>query len=212
MIRGNHPVRSFAIVVLVIASMLGMLPAASAQGNSEAAHACQGEGYLTLVGINGETFDNVGQCVRFAAQGGVFDDGTDVLAAQIVVPAGFSVTFSNHKLAACNGLTSGYSFDGGVTIVPLASKPATSCQGGDTFFFDPVTIGPVADDSVLVVYLTDTSCGVSYGSDGDHARVIAMAPVYEVDIADAGSGCNRAGIPVTFSGDGNLSVTVTVHP
>jgi hypothetical protein len=201
------------LVVLILS--LALVPfAASAQGNSQAAHACQGDGYLSLVGVGGETFANVGQCVRFAAQGGQFADGTDVLEGTIVIPKDFSFTLSNQVLAACNALSYGYSLNGGA-IQMLGSKAATGCVGGDTFYFDPVTIGPMAEDSVLVLHLTDQTCGASYDSDGDHARVVVSAPVYDVDIADGGPGCTIVNSPWphgVLGYEGNLSLTVTVHP
>ncbi len=43
--------------------------AASAQGNSEAAQSCQGEGYLNYTDANGNAFKNAGQCASYAAQG-----------------------------------------------------------------------------------------------------------------------------------------------
>jgi hypothetical protein len=192
-------------IALIIACALVPF-SAGAQGASEAAHACQGEGYLTLVGVNGETFANVGQCVRFAAQGGQFADGTDVLEGTIVIPAGFSATFSNQVLAACNGLTYGYSINGGA-VQPLGDK----AEGCATIPLADVILGPVASDSVLVFYLTDTTCGATYDSDGFHARVIETAPVYEVDLADGGPGCGIVDSAWTGTTEGNLSITVTVH-
>ena len=40
-------------------------------GNSEAAKACQNNGYLNVQAPDGTLFRNVGQCVNFVAQGGV---------------------------------------------------------------------------------------------------------------------------------------------
>jgi hypothetical protein len=197
------------LIVAILALVLVPF-SAGAQGNSQAAHACQGEGYLSLVGVGGETFRNVGQCVRFAAQGGQFADGTDVLEGTIVIPKDFSFTLSGQVLGACNALSYGYGLNGG-PIIPLGSKTA----GCDTVGFDNVTIGPVAADSVLVFYLIDLSCGPTYDSDGNHARVVETAPVYEVDIADAGYGCGISNLPwphADLGNEGNLSVTVTVHP
>jgi len=41
-------------------------------GNSDAALACQNGGYLTLNRSDGSAFKNVGDCVSYAAHGGVF--------------------------------------------------------------------------------------------------------------------------------------------
>jgi hypothetical protein len=188
------------LVVLMLTLTLVPL-SARAQGNSDAAHACQGDGYLYMAGTNGETFGNVGQCVRFAAQGGKFAEGA------IVVPAGFSVTFSSQVLSACNELSFGYSLNGG-GIQYLGSKGA----GCTTIPLPDVTVGPVGSGSVLVIYLTDVTCGMTYGSDGFHARVGGAAPVFSVDLADSGPGCGIANQPWTGSTAGNLSLMVSIHP
>jgi hypothetical protein len=53
---------------------LGVVPhgvaLAATGGNSDAAHACQQGGYLTLQGSDGTTFKNEGDCVSYAARGG----------------------------------------------------------------------------------------------------------------------------------------------
>src|SRR5687767_4528130 len=77
-------------------------------GNSAAAHACQQGGYVNLFRLDGTGFVNTGDCVSYAAQGGVFV--TRVTA-----------TFSNILFAACNNLTIGYEIGGVMTDV--ASKP-----------------------------------------------------------------------------------------
>lgn len=209
----NRQVIGFQRCLMVVLMALVMVPGAitaSAQGNSAAAHACQGEGYFTLVGVNGETFANAGQCVRFAAQGGAFADGTDVLEGTIVIPAGFSATLSNVQVSACNTLSFAYSLNGGVPTSLGGNVGCNNVMLGD------VVIGPVIVDSVLVLYLTDHSCGNTvYDSDGNHARVIETAPVYEVDIADAANGCWLQSTDWPYAEDlsraGNLSVTVTVY-
>jgi hypothetical protein len=40
-------------------------------GNSEAAKACQGGGFQTMEGADGAAFTNAGECVSYAAKGGV---------------------------------------------------------------------------------------------------------------------------------------------
>lgn len=51
-----------------------------APGNSEAAHACQQDGYLTLAPAESpdEPFENTGDCVSYAAQGGELVDAEGV--------------------------------------------------------------------------------------------------------------------------------------
>ncbi|MDQ3524587.1 MAG: thrombospondin type 3 repeat-containing protein [Chloroflexota bacterium] len=81
--KWRDQVRRFVVVVVTLFSMTAVVPmAASAQGNSEAAHLCQRGGWAELQGTAGETFANQGDCVRYVATGGVFDrddDGDGVL-------------------------------------------------------------------------------------------------------------------------------------
>ena len=39
-------------------------------GNSEAAKACQKDGYLSVQGSDGQTFKNAGECIAYVAKGG----------------------------------------------------------------------------------------------------------------------------------------------
>jgi hypothetical protein len=125
----------------------------------------------------------------------------------IVVPAGGSVTFSGATFRACNALAYGYSIDGGAPV-QLGSKAAV-CT---TISLPDQTVGPSANAVVLRVYLQDVGCGVTYQSDGNHAITQATPSGHQVDIADAGSGCNRANVPVSFTPPGNLSVELIVSP
>jgi hypothetical protein len=59
----------YALVVMLTLFTGAQL--AGAQGNSGAAHACQDGGWEDLRGTFGETFANQGECVRYAAHGGV---------------------------------------------------------------------------------------------------------------------------------------------
>ena len=200
--------RSFAIQQRVLVLMLALLMApftVSAQGNSDAAHACQGDGYMWLAGTDGETFRNVGQCVSYAARGGTFAAGA------IVVPAGYSVTFSDQVLAGCNALTFGYTLSSGVSEV-LGTKATTGCHGADTYRFDGTTLGPFTESAVLVIFLNDDDCRASYRSDSFHGRVEGSTPQFFVDIADAGPNCTLGGSVWNGPGEGNLSLTVTIHP
>ena len=180
------------ILSAVVLMLFVVSPSAAAQdgGNSDAAHLCQKGGYADLVGTNGETFENTGQCVSFAAQGGAFATG-------IVVPVGQMVTFASPTLAACHATSYGYSVNGVDT--QLAQKP-DDCE---TTTFGDQTVGPFATAVVLRVYLTDETCGATYYSDGDHARVSSSNLI---TIADAGPGCTIMNSPWTNSGSGNFRV------
>ena len=188
----------------LFAAMLVAMTAGTALaggGNSAAAHACQKGGYLGLVGSGGETFRNTGECVSFAAHGGTFATG-------IIVPAGWTVTFDDPTLSACNELTWGYSVGSG--DVPLGGKP----YGCTTETQADSTVGPFATAVVLRVFLTDHTCGnTTYYSDGDHAIVTPTSPTsWAVDIADAGGFCEIQNLPAVFVPPGNLSVDVVINP
>jgi hypothetical protein len=73
-------------------------------------------------------------------------------------------------------------------------------------------VGPFPTAVVLTVDLEDVTCGATYASDGNHARVISTPPIHEVDIADGGPGCNRVNDPWEISTAGNLSVQVVITP
>lgn len=213
MIVSQGQFRRFVVIVLMLLSLMAFLPSiAAAQGNSEAARACQDGGYANLVGAGGETFANTGECVRFAANGGVFADGTDVLEGAIVVPAGYSVSYSS-TLSACNALVFGYSASDGTGAI-LDSIAAGECWSSGPSSASG-TIGPFMSDVVFTVYLTDETCGVTFDSNdtiSGHVVVTETAPTYQVDIADGGYYCERTGTISGFALPGNLSVTLQVHP
>ena len=190
------------IGLITLAALVALLATAkSGRSNSAAAHACQKGGYLGLVGVNGETFRNVGACVSFAAHGGKFATG-------IIVPKGHTATFDDPTWSACNALAWGYTTGG--SNVQLGTK-AYGCT--DTPVVDPdVTVGPFPTAVVLRVYLQDDTCSSSvYYSDGDHAHVTPTGVrKYQVDIADAGGFCERQTTPADFTGPGNFSVGVVI--
>lgn len=187
------------LVGLCFMLVSGSQSAMAQEGNSDAAHACQKGGYAALVGTGGETFRNAGQCASFVARGGTFATG-------IIVPAGQTVTFNDPAFSACNALVYGYTVQGSST--QLGSKPA----GCANIALGDVTIGPFPTAVILTVYLEDQTCGATYASDGNHALVVSSPPVYQVDIADGGPGCNRVNSPVSGFTAGNLSVDVIINP
>jgi len=201
--------------MLATAVLLGAAPVAAADpgGNSSAAHACQQGGYLSLVGSDGTTFDNVGACVSFAAHGGTFAKG-------IVVPAGQVATLSNAHwaLTPCDRLTYGYQLNLGA-LVPLASKPVGCFNAAVA----GATIGPFPTATLLRIFLTDTgtgipasggSCNYTFFSDGVHALVTGTNP-YTVDIRDSffcQLGPTQPYVPYqpSAAGLGNISLIVTI--
>lgn len=62
---------ALAVAALLAAMLLPAIASAEPSATSEAAHLCQQGGYLTLTRQDGTPFTNVGDCVSYAAQGGV---------------------------------------------------------------------------------------------------------------------------------------------
>lgn len=172
-----------------------------AQGNSGAAQSCKQGGYTALVGSGGETFANTGECVNFAARGGTFATG-------IIIPAGKTTTLA-FATSACNALAFGYSASNGANT-QLGSK-AEACPGGQTT--GATTIGPFPTAVILTLYMTDVSCGATFDSNGNHARVVSSPPNYRVDFADGGFDCGLVNAPVdlTDGRHGNLRVEVVIN-
>lgn len=180
-----------AAIAVALVAAAGASSGAQADDNSDAAHACQKGGFLTLVRADGSTFRNAGDCVSYAAEGGELR------------PATATATLSAITLSADNQLTVGYEL-GGVAHV-IGTKPAF----GRTVTLPDVTVGPFPTGTPLRIFLTDDTCGATYFSDGDHARVVGENP-YEIDIADAGPGCSIMTSPWLGTSEGNLSLRLSV--
>ena len=202
--------RFASAAIVAIALLFGATSVARADqgGNSAAAHACQQDGYLSLVGSDGTTFDTVGACVSYAAHGRTFAEG-------IIIPAGHVATLADAhwSMGPCDALTYGYQLNTG-PLVPLASKPY-NCFLPPSVPVDGATIGPVQTATLLRIFLTDTgtgtSCNYTFFSDGPHALVIGANP-YTVDIRDSffcTSGPTEPLAP-TGPGGGNISLVVTI--
>jgi hypothetical protein len=207
--------RVAALLATLVLFGAGAEAGADPGGNSDAAHACQQGGYLSMVGSDGTTFKNVGACVSHAAKGGTFATG-------IIIPAGQVATLVNPHwaLGPCDRLTWGYQLNLGA-LVPLGSKPV----GCFNATFPNTTIGPFATATLLRIFLTDTgtglpgsggSCDFTYFSDGVHALVTGTNP-YTVDIRDSFFCTLDPETPYTpyqpsAPGLGNISLVVSIAP
>jgi uncharacterized protein YjbI with pentapeptide repeats len=60
---------SLVLLLSMLVLPLATIAQGNSGGNSEAAKACQGEGYLAYTDVNGNAFKNAGQCTRYVAQG-----------------------------------------------------------------------------------------------------------------------------------------------
>lgn len=181
--------------------------AAPGGGNSDAAHACQQGGYLSMLGTGGETFTSAGECARFAARGGTFRTG-------IIIPAGQTATLSDARWTdgPCDALAFGYQIDFGANV-ELGRKPA-GC-GNPAIPGQPTVVGPFPTAVLLRVYLNDTGifrqCGYTVYSDGVRALVVGTNP-YDVSIKDSVNCSHGPDVPAHLSepGSGNLEVLVTI--
>lgn len=117
------------------------VPLAQAAGNSDAAHACQHGGYANLAGFgsNGQvfTFQNEGQCVSYAAHGGVF---TTPLPACTVTATSGCLTFNGITFPSAEGtgnsitLTGATSFDDACSgICQQSVLPNALATGGGAY-------------------------------------------------------------------------------
>jgi hypothetical protein len=206
---------ALGVLALVAAPLAGAKKPSpgSSPGNSGAAHKCQKGGYRSLVGADGTTFKNVGQCVRFRARGGQFATG-------IVIPAGKTATLSNAQFG-----------DALLPTAPLAPNTATNCPGDPLAYGYQVNlganvqvatggmgcqvrpgavIGPFPTAVLLRIWLTDFHAPVfTFYSDGNHATVVGSNPRL-VSIRDSFFGTITTGPLVPAPGDGNLNVVVTI--
>ena len=167
-------------------------------GNSEAARACKDGGFKSLVGTQGQTFDNQGQCVSYAVKGGTFASG-------IIIPKGHTATLTNARFAAFNALTYGYQLDFGANV-DVGSQE----EGGENQKTPDVTVGPFSTAELIRVFLTDDTCGFTFYSDGNHAEVTGSNP-FNVEINDGGAGCELPPSVERKDGSQNLVLTLTVN-
>jgi hypothetical protein len=78
-----------ALVCACVTLLSTSLTYADGPGNSDAARMCQQGGYLDYTRADGSPFRNVGECVSYAAQGGILRPKCGILSfTQDIVPAG----------------------------------------------------------------------------------------------------------------------------
>jgi hypothetical protein len=128
-----------------------------AAGNSDAAHACQQGGYLTLHRADGTTFANEGQCVSYAAH-----DGTIVgVSACTVTSTTGCLTFNNATLPATN--STGNPLSGGNTITLTGSTSFVNTCLGLCYFTYPTNPNSLATGGGTYVEQDSTGAVVSQG-------------------------------------------------
>jgi hypothetical protein len=206
---------ALAVFALVAAPLAGATKPApgTGPGNSGTAHTCQQGGYKSLVGANGTTFKNVGQCVRFRARGGQFATG-------LVIPAGKKATLSNaqfgdlvlptmplapNTVSNCPGdpLEYGYQLNMGAKVSVATGGQGCQAVAG-------AVVGPFPTAVLLRVWLTDHHDPVfTFFNDGNHATVVGSNPTL-VSMRDSFFGLITTDPLVPGPGDGNLNVVVTI--
>ncbi len=189
--------RFLAFLALSLLLFAGHAPTGVAQGNSDAAHACKQGGFTRLVGVDGETFTNSGQCASFVAQGGIFSAGMIIPARQVAT--------LDATLEACNALSWGYWTSNGAAGAGLAKESGCAQVSGGS-----LTVGPFASATILTISLADQTCGAAYDSYGNHAAVVQSGSGYLVNISDGGPGCGLVNEPAVPPGTANLRVVVTI--
>ena len=160
-------------------------------GNSDAAHACQDGGYANLFRTDGTGFANVGECVSYAAHGGV-------LARQL------TARFTNIFLTACNELS------WGVEVAGVVGGPLGGKAGGCFDTTNPDASVTYLSTQTIRVYLRDVSCGFMYFEGDNHSVVTGTNPA-DIKISDAGGFCESPPGDARPPGAlGNLNVTRTI--
>jgi len=118
-------------------------------GNSAAAHLCQNGGYRNLVRADGTGFRNVGDCVSYAAQGGVFGTGRIVYSLSV---SGTPIGDFGWSLATSEFITTTTTFtsflstssSAGCTISSVTiTNPASASPSVETSFSGPCEAGGV---------------------------------------------------------------------
>ena len=130
-----------ALAVSLVLPLVGGMGHVHAAGNSDAAHACQQGGYLTLTGIDSTgqpvTFANEGQCVGFVAHGGTI---VGINACTVTSTTG-CLTFNNAILPSMEGTGNTISLTGSTSFVDTCTSgdcvfstfPNTLATGGGTY-------------------------------------------------------------------------------
>jgi hypothetical protein len=134
-------------LVLAVAIALAMTTLLVGQiaigGNSDAAHACQQGGYLSLQGSDGTLFKNAGECTAFAAHGGTI---IGITAACSFVPGQSGcITFNGVAIREFDITTrtylsnATYTLTGSMTFSPIYIGSAPTAAGGGTYSFAGTT-------------------------------------------------------------------------
>ena len=163
-----------------------------------------GSGNDILVGGSGldELYGGSGNDTLYGTEMDYVLDGgsgrNDVILG--AVSATLYITFN-----ACHALSLGVFVDG--------VDHGLAAQLGCPSFPLPVVIPGVSSQSEMVFYLDDNTCDyVVFYSNGSHGLVVPTSTGLQVDINDAGGGCDFVDLPsVPVSGGGSASIQVVFN-
>lgn len=186
--------RSFALLIMNLAllSALALPATADPGGNAANAAKCEKGGYLDLTDAEGNAFENVGECVRYAAQG-----GTLVLTpcAEEALSAGYDPAAFN-LIAGTDG--DDYAIGGETFIGNLTFGPDLICGfgGNDHIFTLPSDDIFLGGDGIDDVY--NMTGGTFEGGSGDDMVEVVFGGTF-----NGGLGNDRPSVldGGTFNGD-----------
>jgi hypothetical protein len=164
--------------------------------NSDAAHACQKDGYQNLFRADGSGFKNAGECASYAAGGGRFATRQ-------------TATLENVVYSACDNLSLGYELDGVQHILE-------SVEPGCLIVFGANQTIHYLSSQTLRLFLRDDTCPLPDGGwifyeDGPHGLVVPLGPSqFQVEISDGGGPPVCAFPPEEPRLHPNLSLTKTI--
>jgi hypothetical protein len=207
-------VRTFVtlVAVLMIFGAGSVASLAAQDGTLAQVRDCRQLGWQTLARSDspGVSFQSQAECVTYGAQGGTIVD-----LAGIVIPAGATVTFTG-DLRGCNASTASWSASNG-SGGTFGSLPEMSSLWECGHYSNVVSInaqaGPFETAVVLVITLSDVTCGNAYTSNSDHANVTKTTTGYQVTILESGwdeERCSETGTRVVEPGSGNLNLEIVI--
>lgn len=186
--------RGLSVFVVVAAMGLLAVGAASGGGNSDAAHACQQNGYLNLHRSDGSSFKNTGDCVSYFAQNHTLPACTFTATSgcmtfdNVVVnnDAGQTLTLDGAFSinTTCNTLDPSTTCPTNPLVSPFASN--TYAAGGGTYVISDssgvieqgtLTVGPTASfpTGLISASYQDISTGLIASCTAADARNILVA-------------------------------------
>jgi len=185
------------LVVLFVLVAVGTVgaDASAGGGNSDAAHACQQGGYLTLHRSDGSPFKNAGDCVSYFAQGGTLSGCTVTATSGCLIfdNAVMSESDTTNFPGWTVTVNAAFSFDTSCNMFALGDtcgnppfgEPNSYATGGGTYVIKDGT-GAVVEQGTLTADDADTYEGLWFAgysaADGSTAASCSAAAEREVGV------------------------------